>query len=87
MKAVFYMLLLGAIGVLVFQLVRQYREEGELRKQAEAVSMKTEPLAKENERMQADIASLDGKEAMLRELRRQGYAAPGEKVFVIVPKR
>lgn len=87
MKIVFYILLLGAIGVLVLQLVRQYREEGELRAQAEAVRMKLAPIAKENERMQADIASLGEKEAVLRELRRNGYAAPGEKVFVIIPKR
>jgi len=87
MKAVFYILLLGAIGVLVLQLARQYREEGELRKQVETMRMKTEPITKENERIQGDIEGLGDTEAVLRELRRQGYAAPGEKVFVIIPKQ
>ena len=87
MKIVFYILLLGAIGALVFQLVRQYEEERALQGQAEEVRMKLEPIAKENERMQADVVGLGEKESVLRELRRQGYAAPGEKVFVIIPKQ
>lgn len=87
MKAIVCGLMLIGLAALMFQLYRLYGQENALQEQLGALRAKITPVAKENARMRDDIAGLGEKDAVFRELRRAGYAAPGEKVFVIVPKR
>ncbi len=87
MKFILYTLALAGIAFLSWQLFRQYAAYQSLERQLAGVELKLAPLTKENGMLADNLKSLEGQDAQLRELRRAGYAAPGEKVFVIIPKK
>ncbi len=87
MKLVLYALAFAGIVFLSWQLFRQYTAYQSLERQLDSVEQKLTPLAKENGVLASNLKSLEGRDTQLRELRRAGYAAPGEKVFVIIPKK
>ncbi len=87
MRFVLYALTVVAVGALAFQLYRLAVKKGELERELAAIEAKIAPLAKENGKLENDLSSLKDSDTVLRELRRAGYAAPGEKVYVIIPKR
>ncbi len=87
MRFVLYALTAVILGSLAFQLYRLAVKKGELERELAALGAKIAPLAKENGTLEDDLASLGESDTVLRELRRAGYAAPGEKVYVILPKR
>ena len=87
MKFVWYGLLILVIGFLFTQSYRLMIRYQVLNRELLQLIKKTEPVMKENETIAHDLKRLENPDAMLRELRRAGYAAPGEKTFVIVPKQ
>ena len=76
-----------AIAFLGWQIWRQVVQYRAMERQLGTVNEKLRPVLQENEKLAADLKNLENTDTMLRELRRAGYAAPGEKVFVIVPKK
>ena len=86
MKILFYFILCMAIAFLGVQLYRLVSQEYALKKDFEALAQKTEAAGKENKRVEMQLSALKNEGNIERELRRAGYAAPGEKVFIIVPK-
>ena len=87
MKALLHILAAFAICFLGWQLYRQFSAYRNLTGQMSALAEKAAPIERENARLAENLKNLQGSDAMLRELRRAGYAAPGEKVFVIIPKK
>jgi cell division protein FtsB len=80
---------LAAAGYfLVSQLWHLWGQGAALQGQLAEIREKTTPIAKENGELAVSLENFaNSQDVILRELRRAGYAAPGEKVFVIVPKR
>ena len=86
MKIFFYGIILIAIGFLFFQLYRLFMQQRGLQTELTQLIQKTEPVQKDNQKVTDQLRLLKKPEYLDRELRRAGYAAPGEKVFIIVPK-
>lgn len=86
-KLFFYCIFCVAIVFLIFQLYRLFIQERELERGLRELAQKTELAKKENNRIQGELNALENPANIERELRRAGYAAPGEKVFIIVPKQ
>ncbi len=87
MKFLLYALTVVALGSLAFQLYRLAIKKAALERELAALEAKIAPLSKENADLENDLASLKNSDTVLRELRRAGYAAPGEKVYIIIPKQ
>ncbi len=87
MKLFFYCIFCVALLFLAFQLYRLVAQERGLERDLKELMQKTELAKKENGRVQSELNALKNPANIERELRRAGYAAPGEKVFIIVPKR
>lgn len=87
MKYAWYSFMVLAVVFLATQALRLFMQERRLNAELAEIMLKTAPLAKENERLAHSFEELRDPAAVGRELRRAGYAAPGEKVFIIVPKR
>ncbi len=85
MKWLLYFIFIMVIGFLILQLYRLAMQHYTLTQQFTELVKKTEPLQKENSRVESDLKALENPANIERELRRAGYAAPGEKVFIIVP--
>ena len=87
MKALLHAVAARAVVFLGWQLWRQIGEYRADDARLQAMTDKLRPVAEENVKLAEDLKSLESRDTMLRELRRAGYAAPGEKVIVIVPKK
>lgn len=87
MKILVYGMLLGVIAFLFFQLYRLLTQEQKLQRELTEFMSTAEPLTKENEEISRQLHALQNRANLEREFRRAGYAAPGEKVFIIVPKQ
>ena len=81
-----FLLLLG-LGALSFQLYRLYIQRSALEKELITLKASTKPLIKENEKLLTELKYYENPDNLERELRKSGYAAPDEKVFVIVPRQ
>lgn len=86
-KFFFYCVFSVALLFLAFQLYRLFAQEQGLERDLRELAQKTELATKENNRVESELNALKNPANIERELRRAGYAAPGEKVFIIVPKR
>jgi cell division protein FtsB len=87
MRIFLHIVIVFAAGFLLYQLWNQYLAWHAIDRKLTALEMKLTPLERENGRIGTDLKALETPDAVLRELRRAGYAAPGEKVIVIVPKK
>jgi len=87
MKFLWYALLLITIAFLVTQLYRLFMQEQVLHRAFTELAKKTEPLKKENKEISQKLHTLKNPATIEREFRRAGFAAPGEKIFIIVPKQ
>ena len=66
-----------------YRLIKQYR--GTQREYDEIIK-KMAPLATENVALQANLKALESGWRAERELHNAGYAAPGEKILIIIPR-
>lgn len=87
MKFLWYVFLLAIIFFLFIQFYRLFIQERVLQRALAELTRKIEPLQKENEQVARQLQALQNPANIEREFRRAGYAAPGEKVFIIVPKQ
>lgn len=87
MKWLLYFIFIIIIGFLALQLYRLAIQHYAFKQQLTELVKKIEPLQKENNAVESDLKALENSANIERELRRAGYAAPGEKVFIIVPKK
>lgn len=86
MKLFIYFIFTVAISFLTLQLYRLAIHYYALKQNMAELAQKTEPLKKENQRVSKELEALKNPANIERELRRAGFAAPDEKVFIIVPK-
>jgi len=86
-RLVFSLFLLLAIAALSWYLYQLWGQAGELQKESDLLTKELQPLQKENAELLAEIKRLDDPENLETELRKAGYAAPGEKVIIIIPKK
>ncbi|MSR73638.1 MAG: hypothetical protein EXS60_01090 [Candidatus Pacebacteria bacterium] len=84
-------LLLGAIFIAIgflslqsYRLIRQYRHT---QNEYEEIIQKMAPFAADNEALQANLKALQAGRGAERELHNAGYAAQGEKMLIIIPKK
>lgn len=87
MKFLWYALLLITIAFLTTQFYRLYMQDRALNREFIELARKTEPFQKENKEIFRELQALKNPGNMEREFRRAGFVAPGEKVFIIVPKQ
>lgn len=87
MKLLWYILFSGIIIFLAIQLTQLYAQERALQRELAELTKKTEPLQEENKKVFRELQVLKNPGNLEREFRRAGFAAPGEKVFIIVPKQ
>lgn len=87
MKFIWYTLLLIIIAFLMTQLYRLSMQNHALNREFAELTRKTKPLQKENKDILEQLQALKNPGNLEREFRRAGFAAPGEKVFIIVPKQ
>jgi cell division protein FtsB len=85
-KAFFYIIIGFAVVFLSVQAARLWEKQRTLQRKLGEITAKNEALRKENNATLTDLKGIEDPEAIGLELRRAGYAAPGEKVFIIVPK-
>jgi len=78
--------LIIAIGALSWYLYQLYQQRRVLADQSEKLLQEIQPLEKENQELTAELKRLEDPENLEIELREAGYASPGEKVLIIVPK-
>ncbi len=71
------------LGVQSFRLVGNYRKA---QREYDLLIQKMGPIAMENATLQANLAALKAGQGAERELHNAGYAAQGEKMFIIIPK-
>lgn len=64
-----------------------YYQAQALKAEADKLVKQTQPLSRENQQLLAEIGRLEDPENLEIELRKAGYAAPGEKVIILVPKK
>ncbi len=82
--SLFLILAVGAMGWYLYQLWQQTRA---LQKEADKLAGELLPLQKESAELLAEAKRLDDPENLEVELRKSGYALPGEKVIILIPKR
>lgn len=87
MKLLSYILFFSIIIFLAIQLTQLYMQERTLNREFAEFTKKIEPLQKENKEISRELQALKNKGNLEREFRRAGFAAPGEKIFIIVPKQ
>ncbi len=82
--------LLGALFIVIgFLSLQSYRLIGQYRKtqrEYDEILKKMAPLAVDNAALQANLKALEEGYGAERELHNAGYAAEGEKMFIIIPK-
>lgn len=66
-----------------YRLIRDYRYTE--RRYGEIIKKMT-PLTADNATLEANLKALEAGHAVERELHNAGYAAPGEKMLIIIPK-
>ncbi len=87
MRFLYYFLAFLAIAFFAIQAWNLYAQKRKLEYDLANVLQKTAPVAAENAKLVENLNGLKDPATIARELRRAGYAAPGEKVFVIMPKK
>ena len=87
MRFFWYSIAFAATAFFAMQVWNLYGQKRALERNLAEIMGKTAPITAENEKLAENLDGLKDTEAIARELRRAGYAAPGEKVFVIVPKK
>ena len=80
----FLILATGAFSVQLYNLIVQ---NFNLNKNLAKITTKLEPLKKENSHLVSEIDYFQKPERLASEVRKSGYVAPGEKMFVIVPQQ
>lgn len=86
MRAILLSVIFIAIGFLSLQsyrLIGQYRKT---QREYDGIMQKMAPLAADNEALQANLKALETGHAVERELHNAGYAAPGEKMIILIPR-
>lgn len=83
--------LLGTIFIVITLLALQsYRLIGRYRhteREYDELLKKMTPLAADNTALQANLKALETGHAVERELHNAGYAAQGEKMLIIIPRK
>ena len=87
MRFFWYTITFAATAFFAMQAWNLYGQKRDLERGLAEVMRKMTPVAEENAKLEENLSKLEDPAAIGRELRKAGYAAPGEKVFVIVPKR
>ena len=88
MKIAIYLVLLVSIAAVGFNLYRLYNQKIALEKDLNKVSEQLQPLDGENRELTAEIDYFQNPDNLEKELRsRFNYAAPGETMVIIIPKK
>lgn len=77
-------LIIAFLAVQSYRLMNNYRNA---QREYDEIIKKMAPLAAENAALQANLTALQAGRGAERELRNAGYAAPGEKMLIIIPKQ
>ena len=81
MRLLLSLFLILAVGAMSWYLYKLWRQTAELKQESDKLTWELTPLQKENTELLAEIQRLEDPENLEIELRKSGYALPGEKVI------
>ena len=87
MRALLLCAIAVAVALLALQSYRLIRDYRHTERRYDEIIKKIAPLAADNTALQANLKALEAGHAVERELHNAGYAAPGEKMLIIIPKQ
>ena len=86
MRAFLLIAIFVAIALLGLQSYRLVGNYLQTKREYEEILEKITPLTTDNATLQANLKALEAGHGAERELHNAGYAAPGEKMLIIIPK-